>query len=81
MKTTIEISDSLLDEAKRTAAAEGTTLRALVENGLHRELDARKAPRPFKLRLVTVRGNGLNPEFREGGWGAIRDAIYEGHGA
>jgi hypothetical protein len=81
MKTTIEISDPLLAEAKRTAAKEGTTLRALVESGLRRELDDRTSPSAFRLRLVTVDGNGMRPEFRDGGWEAIRDAIYEGHGA
>jgi hypothetical protein len=81
IKTTIDISDPLLAEAKRTAAKEGTTLRALVESGLRRELDDRTSPSAFRLRPVTVDGNGMRPEFRDGGWEAIRDAIYEGHGA
>ena len=34
MKTTVEISDSLAEEAKRVAARERTTLRALIEAGL-----------------------------------------------
>lgn len=34
MKTTIEISDPLLRQAKRLAAKEGTTLRDMVERGL-----------------------------------------------
>jgi hypothetical protein len=34
MKTTVEISDSLLREARKLARREGTTLRALVEQGL-----------------------------------------------
>ena len=81
MKTTIDISDPLLDEAKRVAAEEGTTLRALVESGLRRVLDEREHEEPFQLRAVTFEGRGMRPEFREGGWERIRDAIYEGHGA
>lgn len=81
IKTTIDIPDALLEDAKRVATHEGTTLRALVESGLRRELDERTSPRPFTLRVVTVDGNGMRPEFRDGGWEAIRDAIYEGHGA
>ena len=36
MKITVEISDSLLREARKLAAREGVTLRAVVKRGLHR---------------------------------------------
>jgi len=81
MKTTIEISDGLLAEAKAVAAREGTTLRSLVELGLRRVLDERTDAAPFELRQVTFGGGGLTPEFRDSGWDRIRDAIYESHGA
>jgi hypothetical protein len=81
MKTTIEISDSLLLAAKERAAKEGTTLRALVELGLYRVLEDADHREPFTLRQVTFGGRGMTPEFRDGGWEKIRDAIYEGHGA
>jgi hypothetical protein len=62
MKTTIEIADALLEQAKKVAARENTTVRALVEEGLRKALDERKKKRqPFKLKLVTVRGTGLAP--------------------
>ena len=38
MKTTVELPDELLLLAKRAALERGTTLRALIENGLSREL-------------------------------------------
>lgn len=62
MKTTIEISDALLAAAKRVARKEGSTVRALVEEGLRRALEDRESKqRPFKLKLVTVKGKGLRP--------------------
>ena len=38
MKTTVDIDDDLLKAAKKRAIDEGTTLRALLERGLRREL-------------------------------------------
>ena len=62
MKTTIEISDALFAEARRAAAHDKTTLRALVEEGLRRTLEERKRnQRPFKLKLVTAGRGGLKP--------------------
>lgn len=38
MKTTVEIDDRLLQRAKRYAAQEGTTLRAIIEDALRARL-------------------------------------------
>ncbi len=81
MKTTVELSDALLDEARRVARDDGLTLRALLEAGLRRELAAREPHRAFILRDGSFRGRGLSPALREGGWAELRDAAYEGRGA
>ena len=81
MKTTIDISDSLLASAKRLAAQRGTTLRALVETGLRRVLDESERGEPFRLRDASFDGRGLQPGFRDGDWDRIREAAYEGRGA
>lgn len=80
MKTTVEISDSLMREARKVAAREGVTFRTLVERGLHRVVTESKQKKPFKLRSVTFKGNGLRPELRGAPWEKIRELIYEGHG-
>ncbi len=78
MKTTIEIADPLFERARIVANRDGTTLRALVEEGLRRVLDDKGAVRPFKLRDARLKGGkGLTPEFAAGGWSKIRRAIYE----
>lgn len=81
MKTTIEISDPLLAEAKRIAAQEATTLRELVESGLREVLEQRRGRKHrFALRDARVDGRGLRPEFRDAGWERIRNAAYEERG-
>lgn len=80
MKTTIDIADSLLSAAKARASKEGTTLRALVEEGLRRVLEQRRSPQPFQLRRASFAGKGLQDGVREGTWERIRELIYEGRG-
>ena len=57
MKTTLELPDELLIEAKKAAAEQRRPLRALVEEGLRMVLRApqKKTP-PKSVRLVTVKG-------------------------
>jgi hypothetical protein len=80
MKTTIEISDPLLEKAREVAAREGTTVRALVERGLRRVLQERTRRAPFRLRKASYRGRGLQPGAAQAGWQALRELAYEGRG-
>jgi hypothetical protein len=81
MKTTIEISDSLLREARKVATREGITLRTLVERGLHRVVSEAKTPAaPFKLRRASFKGKGLQEDQRDTSWEKLRELIYEGRG-
>jgi hypothetical protein len=80
MKTTIEISDSLLEEARKLAAKEGTTVRAYVEQGLRRIVSERKSRGQFRLRRATYKGKGLQPGVQDATWERIRETIYQGRG-
>jgi hypothetical protein len=80
MKTTLDISDRLLREARKIATRDRTTLRALVEQGLRKIIAERKGARSFRLRKVTFKGQGLVPELRDADWDKIRDLAYEGRG-
>lgn len=80
MKTTIEISDPLLREAREMAARQGVTLRAVLERSLRRELQQEQVAKPFKLRDASFKGNGLQPEFQDASWDKFLEAIYEGRG-
>ena len=80
MKTTVEISDSLLREAKKAARREGVTLRTIIERGLRRIVAEAGQKTPFRLRHASFRGNGLTAEAEGGDWKRIRDLAYEGRG-
>jgi hypothetical protein len=81
MKTTVEIPNSLLEQAKRLASKEHTTVKALIEEGLRRVMTERRSGKPFKLRKVSFKGFGLRPEMADASWQRIRDAAYEGRGS
>ena len=64
MKTTLDLPDELLIEAKKKAAEQRRPLRALFEEGLRMVLNKQEARKPRKqvVRLVTVKG-GLAPDL------------------
>lgn len=80
MKTTIQIPDSLLEEARVLARQERTTLKALIEQGLRRVISERKRRHGFRLRKVTFKGNGLQPHLAGASRDQIRELSYEGRG-
>jgi predicted transcriptional regulator len=81
MKTTIDIADDLFERVQRLAEEQGTTLRALTEEGLRLVLDRNRA-RPTEIPPLVVFGEGgLADEFKEKNWNEIRQEIYREHGA
>jgi CRISPR/Cas system-associated protein Csm6 len=80
MKTTVEIPDALLDEARKLAARQDTTVRTLIIDGLRRVLAERKRAGAFRLRKASFRGSGLHPDASGATWERIRDMAYEGRG-
>ena len=80
MKTTVHIPDTILEEARRIAALEHTTVKALVEEGLRRIIDDRKKKKTFRLRKATFKGNGLQADIAGASWEKIREISYEERG-
>jgi hypothetical protein len=56
MKTTVVIGDALLDRARREAIRRGSSVRALIEEGLRKVLDRPARKGKFHLRLRGVKG-------------------------
>jgi putative antitoxin of VapBC-like toxin-antitoxin system len=77
MKTTLEISDPLLREARKIAARDNTTLRALVEQGLRQVVSEKKKDKPFRLRDASFKGDGLHPDVANLSWEEIRELANE----
>jgi hypothetical protein len=63
MKTTVNIADDLLVEAKKRAAEMHRPLRVLVEEGLRLRLDAPGRPKRPRIRWVVAAG-GAPAEVR-----------------
>jgi hypothetical protein len=78
MKTTVELPDPLLRQAKAYALERGVPLREVIEAALVMLLRERPpAPGRFRLKTITTKGEGLQID---GDWSQIRSLIYEGHG-
>jgi hypothetical protein len=68
MKTTLELPDELLIEAKKRAAEQRRPLRAIIEEGLRMALRRPETKRKKHVRLITVKGGvprGLDLSSRE----------------
>jgi hypothetical protein len=76
MKTTVNLPDELLREAKELARREHVTLTALIERGLRAVVAEGEQAAAFVLPDATVDGNGMQREFRDAPWERIRDAIH-----
>ena len=80
MKTTVHIPDSLLEEARKLANQEQTTIKALIEEGLRLTIESRRHKSKFRLRKATFKGNGLQPDIAGASWDKIRDLSYGDRG-
>lgn len=58
MKTTLDLNDRLLVDAKSLAAQQRTSLTRLIEEGLQMRLRAQAEPRRGKVRLPVFKGRG-----------------------
>jgi len=76
MKTTIDIADELLKRSQQLAKRKGSTLRAVMEEGLRLVLKERRTSGSRPFHFPTFGTGGLNAEFRAADWEKIRTTIY-----
>jgi len=77
MKTTVEIADPLFAEAKAEARRRGTTVRALIEDGLRRVI-ADPSPSRYVLPDCSYGTGGPTDAWVGATWEQKLDVIYEG---
>ncbi len=77
MRTTINVDDRLLADAKRLAHESGKTLTAVIEDALRERLARRGSTgeREDTFRLHTFTGSGLRPGVDLDDSGALRDLM------
>ena len=70
MKTTVEINDALLTEARRLAEERGETMRSFLEDAMRRLIDVYQSQEtsapPFEL--IVVDGDGLVEGVTPASW-------------
>ncbi len=74
MKTTIEIADALLSEAREVARRERSTLRAVVEEGLRVALARRRDETQAEAFQMVTYGDAGDSWDPERVWRALDDA-------
>ena len=81
MKTTVELPDHLLRQAKKVALRRHTTVKALIEQGLRAAIAEERPRAGFTLRPAAFEGDGLVAGRSLQDWDAIRDLAYSERGA
>jgi hypothetical protein len=76
MKTTVDIADAMLKEAKLIAAREGTTLKALIDEGLRHVIEERAQQKTgFRLRDVRYGDSVGAPGIDPNDWMSIKHLV------
>lgn len=76
MRTTVDLNDELLRQAKQHAAREKTTLRQVFETALRAHLGQQSPRRGYRLRWRTEKGR-LRPGVRLDDRDALFDLMEE----
>jgi hypothetical protein len=63
MRTTVDLPEPLLDNARLRAAELNVTLSDVVQDGLRMVLNAQSVVRPKKFKLLTVGGGLVDPNL------------------
>ncbi len=78
----MDIPDALLERARSRARSDGSSLRALVAEGLRRVLEEESPAQAYRYEPVVFQGErGVRPGVDLADWAQIRDLVYADRGA
>lgn len=78
VKTTVDIAETVLNQAKVIAAREGITLRALIEEGLQHVIDERQQQETgFRLRDASYGSGGGVAGIDPDDWMSIKHLVRD----
>ena len=78
VKTTVEISDSLLEHAKRYGKRTGRPVRALIEEGLRLVLRQERDRPAYRMPDCSVGDPAERNPLEDLSWQDLREQIYGG---
>ena len=79
MHTNVDLDPDLVATAQKVTGIKSK--RALIHEALRRLVAERRRPAPLRLRKVTFRGHGLQPQLADASWQQIRDLSDERRGS
>ena len=77
MKTTMDINDNLLLAAKAAAVRRRTTLKAIVEHALRREVQSEQDLNASSKQCFEINANGLPQLKRKDGGEVTSEMVYQ----
>lgn len=80
MRTSVDLSEAVLQRAKKLAKQRKTSMRALIEEGLRLLSDRQEAVSRYRLVDCSYGEGGMQPGIASEDWATLRDLVYEGRG-
>ncbi len=75
VRTTLELPEILIKQARDLARERGITLDTLAADALRGLIEAQVSPKPYKMPDTTFGGDGLVDELPDLNWERIRHLI------
>ncbi|MDJ0762086.1 MAG: hypothetical protein QNJ97_03780 [Myxococcota bacterium] len=80
MKTTVNIPDPILKQAKQIAIRNNTSLKQVIIEALRSHIEQSSTGTSGEIEFFTCKGNGLRQGLSWDSWSEIQEMAYHGRG-